>query len=884
MPSSFETLVFEIIAKDAGASAAFDKLRRQIDQTSASVDKSSASLDKNTGTWKTLTAAVAAAGPTAAVPALTGAGVALGGVATAAVAAGAGLVAFGGFALPAIMKVKTALTGPGGLVAAWGTLDNSQRGMALGLQALLARYRGLATAMDPVTLRVFNSGLALANSLLGPTAKLAASAGAGLSSFLRDFTAGSGIQRFVSFLATQAGPAIALLGHDVTGIAHAVFTLLQSFGGAGLLELQALTGVITALTTSITWLVQHTGPLAGVAISIGGIAFALSKLGLLSAVLRITGISTLTAQMGSFAAATAGATLAERGLLLQTTVLEAVTPWGWALLGVTALGALTIAMLRTKSAAAGYFTSLQVQDKATGNNIPGLQKYASALSSTVRPAGELTALYGTFGHTAGGVANAQAFLADKQKAASAAFREAVRDAGPAAVATYRIGTAAQIAAASIQAMYTWTKNLMTAQSTAVATQLAYGSAILTSANDAVALEKGLDASHGKVGLLSAAQRNSLGLAQTYIGDLSAQATQAFRSGHGVDAAMTAIRNGLPLLDSAKTKNKQYWQEVQTLVTWLDRLQLIKAIHEAVFVTGSGTFTIRPGTTLGLPGGSAGGPFAAGGYITQGTTPTADNVLARVSKGELIVPAHMVAAGLADHLRGRIPGFAAGGLVPSYGGNVAGLVPWSRTDLNATVGMFGQAVAKATLAGMKAAALQAAQGPAISGGGGPAAALFQRMYPAWASGALWAAVNYVAMRESGWSTTAVNPSSGAAGVAQRIQGWAPFYQPGNAFQQDMWFHDYLQSRYGGPIGAAAHERAFNWYDGGGWLYPGKTLAVNTTGAPERVTSPAQEKAVLAALARIEAAINAAPDRTGRAVGGALSGATQRAALAGRYSSR
>src|SRR6266487_2417860 len=128
----------------------------------------------------------------------------------------------------------------------------------------------------------------------------------------------------------------------------------------------------------------------------------------------------------------------------------------------------------------------------------------------------------------------------------------------------------------------------------------------------------------------------------------------------------------------------------------------------------------------------------------------------------------------------------------------------------------------------------AAAPAISGGGGPAAALFRRMYPAWASGALWAATNYVAMRESGWSTTAVNPSSGAAGVAQRIQGWAPFYQPGNAFQQDKWFHDYMSSRYGGPIGAAAHERAFNWYGSGlkGGIFTHPTV-IGVGDQPERV---------------------------------------------------
>ena len=59
-------------------------------------------------------------------------------------------------------------------------------------------------------------------------------------------------------------------------------------------------------------------------------------------------------------------------------------------------------------------------------------------------------------------------------------------------------------------------------------------------------------------------------------------------------------------------------------------------------------------------------FGGGGMVHHGAGPTADDVLARVSRGELVVPAHMVAAGAVDHLRGRLPGFAAGGMVDPVG--------------------------------------------------------------------------------------------------------------------------------------------------------------------------------------------------------------------------
>ena len=64
-------------------------------------------------------------------------------------------------------------------------------------------------------------------------------------------------------------------------------------------------------------------------------------------------------------------------------------------------------------------------------------------------------------------------------------------------------------------------------------------------------------------------------------------------------------------------------------------------------------------------------------MAQGTGPTADNVLIRASKGEVVVPAHMVQAGAVDHLRGALPGFAGGGLVSiAIRAASAGLGPWT----------------------------------------------------------------------------------------------------------------------------------------------------------------------------------------------------------------
>jgi hypothetical protein len=102
---------------------------------------------------------------------------------------------------------------------------------------------------------------------------------------------------------------------------------------------------------------------------------------------------------------------------------------------------------------------------------------------------------------------------------------------------------------------------------------------------------------------------------------------------------------------------------------------------------------------------------------------------------------------------------------------------------------------------------------------------------------WAAWNYVAMRESGWNQFARNPSSGAYGIPQALppgkMGAAANPPQSNPTAQIRWMWNYMAQTYGGPQGAAAHERAFNWYDNGGWLPPGPSLAYNGTGRPEPV---------------------------------------------------
>lgn len=230
----------------------------------------------------------------------------------------------------------------------------------------------------------------------------------------------------------------------------------------------------------------------------------------------------------------------------------------------------------------------------------------------------------------------------------------------------------------------------------------------------------------------------------------------------------------------------------------------------------------------------------------------DSVPALLEPGETVVPKHLTRA-VAPLMRAHgVPGFAAGGLV---GWDIRDMIrppaaQFGRTldataaaDMNAIIAYVR---AKATYSGPTPGAPGGGFSGGAPGGGAPAAnaALARAMMPAWASGAAWNAWNYVAMAESGWNQFAYNPS-GAYGIPQALPfekmpkaAWPPWAGgSANPAAQIGWMIGYIQSVYGSPQAAAAHEAAFRWYDNGGFLPPGVSVAVNGTGRPERVGGPA-----------------------------------------------
>jgi len=134
----------------------------------------------------------------------------------------------------------------------------------------------------------------------------------------------------------------------------------------------------------------------------------------------------------------------------------------------------------------------------------------------------------------------------------------------------------------------------------------------------------------------------------------------------------------------------------------------------------------------------------------------------------------------------------------------------------------------------------------SSGGGNAAnmALGRQMAAGYGwTGAQWAALKELWIRESGWNSFADNPTSSAFGIPQALTSMhnvGAAYLAGNPGAQIAWGLNYIAGRHGSPLGALAFHNAHNWYDEGGMLKSGQSGS-NKSGKPERILSPRQTSA-------------------------------------------
>ena len=141
---------------------------------------------------------------------------------------------------------------------------------------------------------------------------------------------------------------------------------------------------------------------------------------------------------------------------------------------------------------------------------------------------------------------------------------------------------------------------------------------------------------------------------------------------------------------------------------------------------------------------------------------------------------------------------------------------------------------------------------IFGGGGTAAGapgvkeLAQQLAAArgW-TGTQWSALDWLVNKESSWNPSAKNPTSTAYGLFQFLDstwgtvGARKTSDPRGQIEAGL---QYIAQRYGSPTGAQAFWQRNRWYDEGGLLEPGTTVALNGTGQREHVLTNRQANTV------------------------------------------
>ncbi len=314
------------------------------------------------------------------------------------------------------------------------------------------------------------------------------------------------------------------------------------------------------------------------------------------------------------------------------------------------------------------------------------------------------------------------------------------------------------------------------------------------------------------------------------------AAQQMKTGGNTVAASRTLQAQISWLQIHGGKARWAADQIAALRTELHKLQQTQFINEIIRVTGTGNW--RATAELpGQPGMHFVGRVAAGGLI-PGTGNT-DSYPALLTPGETVFPKHLTPAVAPLARAFGLPGFARGGLV----GDPWTLRSWTNAEVTASqmaiASAMTAALAKAFATGGMAAMMAGAGGGGLGGNAQANRALGRAMMLGMWGPGQWNALDALWTRESGWSNLAYNAASGATGIPQALPyskmpraAWLPF-QGGQASPgaQIGWGLGYIAGRYGSPGGAWGHELAVGWYDKGGYLPPGLSLALNTTGRPE-----------------------------------------------------
>jgi hypothetical protein len=438
-----------------------------------------------------------------------------------------GTVGFGAAAYGAAAPILKAAQATGGLSANMSKLNPEQQQVAQGLLGLGQQFGAFEKQLQPQVLGVFNQGIRLAGHLLDDVQPVAKATGIALGGMLgqidAEFASGQW-QSFFGFMARTAGPDVALLTKTFVNLTATLPPLLQL--------LQPVATDVLGIAAGFTKLVQISATAGQSVDQTGQHMNFLEKI--------TAGLRTVLFAPGV-------------GLLDALKVLGVVSS-GPASQGITAVSGVTVdaqaKLLALNKTADALSATWAGQPAKAAPATDAITRMAGAEQLAFEKAGPATDQITRLGTSAQIGAGRVKPLTDAITMTARNAEIATHNAGPFTDVISRLAVPAKAAAEKLVSIANAIQAINTQESKALATASAYAGSLVTTATDAAALEKALDNSHNKVGLLTAAQRASFGAANTYITDLGNQATQARNSGHGVDAAITAIRNGLPVLESA----------------------------------------------------------------------------------------------------------------------------------------------------------------------------------------------------------------------------------------------------------------------------------------------------------------------------------------------
>jgi hypothetical protein len=731
------------------------------------------------------------------------------------ITAGVGLAGFAAAAVSAGRPILAAAQATGGLKANMSGLNPEQQQVAKGLLGLQGSYSSFTKSLQPEVFSAFNSGLGIAKTLLAGAAPVAQSASKALDGVLADLGADlktTQWQQFFTFMATTAGPDVTMLGTAFTSLLNVLPGVLEDLQPVAEQMLSLVTNFTSATSAVVNFGKSNNQVSASVGTNTGVLGLLSRAVANVSAFMKPGGVLA-----GSYKSA-----------------MDAIP-------GSTGKAAAATAKLATaQQNAKPSTTSLTADVQILG-------------SDTATAANQTTALTDAWNILVGNFASSETAVLNARQAV-ATFATDVKQAGAGSL-TAKLGF--ESAVTSIGQMVTALQSAHTPARTIYNDLLSQISALQKSGplnTEETRQLTGMKAAADAVatstdGWTKATKASAAAIQANLLPQLASMHANTPKVRSDVDDLVDSIVNTGTKSAASHGARQQLITDLETAGVsatkakgLVDQLQAsINAMHGKTVTTvveaqGSGTISIQ-GSGWATGSGNIRFHAAQGAYVNAGSGPTADDVLARVSRGELIVPAGMVRAGAVDHLRGKIPGFAAGGLV-GLENSIAGAVPaaaaFAGNDSKeaVTAGVTeAMAAARKLVAAKNAAAAAASAGIGAPGGlGGPvsADALAAQAYARSRLGAYGWSIDQMAdlielwNQESGWNRFALNPSSGAYGIPQALpaskMGAAANPPTSSAAAQINWGLSYIKGRYGSPAGAEAHEIADHWYARGG-LIPG-----------------------------------------------------------------